>query len=82
MNHGGASVLAWAYVAASGRGSLVLINDVTHNGGSRMNFEVLKNNFVWQITDKYIQINRGGFIMQQDNDPEYTTNTTKDSIKG
>ena len=40
---GGGSVVAWACMAASGVGSLIFIDDVTHDGSSRMNSEVYKN---------------------------------------
>ncbi len=42
MKHGGGSVMAWAYMAASGTGSLVFIDDVTADKSSRMNSEVFR----------------------------------------
>ena len=35
--------MAWACMAASGVGSLIFIDDVTHGGSSGMNSEVNKN---------------------------------------
>ena len=40
VKHGGGSVIAWAYIAASGTGSLVSIDDVAADKSSRMNSEV------------------------------------------
>ncbi len=42
VKHGGGSVMAWAYMAASGTGSLVFIDDVTADKSSRMNSEVFR----------------------------------------
>ncbi len=33
------NVMAWAFIASSGTGSLIFINDVTHDGSSKMNSE-------------------------------------------
>ena len=40
VKHSGGSVMAWACMAASGVGSLIFIDDVTHDGSSRMDSEV------------------------------------------
>lgn len=40
VKHGGGSVMAWAYITASGTRSLVFIDDVITYGSSRMNSEV------------------------------------------
>ena len=67
--------MSWACMAASGVGSLICIDDVTHDGRSRMNSEVYKNILsanLRRIAFKLIGMN---FIMQQDNDPKPTANT-------
>ena len=40
VKHGGGSVMAWACMAASGVGSQIFFDDLTHDGSSRMNSEV------------------------------------------
>ncbi len=32
--------MAWAFIASSGTGSLIFINDLTHDGSSKINSEV------------------------------------------
>ena len=39
VKHGGGSVMAWACMAASGVGSLILTDDITHDVCSRMNLQ-------------------------------------------
>ena len=43
VKHGGGSVMAWALHGCFWVGSLIFIDDVTHDGSSRMNSEVYKN---------------------------------------
>ena len=43
VKHGGGSVMVSACMAVSGVGSLIFIDDLTHDGSSRMNLEVYKN---------------------------------------
>ena len=63
--------MAWACMAASGVGSLIFLV-----GSNRMNSEVYKN--MLSANSQRIESN---FIMQQGNDPECTTNTTKAFIR-
>ena len=55
-------------MAASGVGSLIFIDEVTHDGYKNILFANLRGN-----ASKLIGTN---FIMQQDNDPKHTVNTT------
>ena len=43
VKHGGGNVMASACMASSGTGSLIFIDDVTHDGSSKMNSEVYRN---------------------------------------
>ncbi len=36
LKHSGGNVMAWACIASSGTGSLIFINDVTHDGSSKL----------------------------------------------
>ena len=66
-------------MAASGVGSLIFIDDVTHDGSSRMNSEV-KNILSAKLRRNASKLIGRNFIMQQDNDPNQTANTTKDFV--
>ena len=81
VKHSGGSGIAWAFMAASGVGSLIFIDDVTHDGSSRMNSEVYKNILSANLGRNASKIFGRNFIMQQDNDPKHTANTTKDFIR-
>ncbi len=37
LKHSGGNVMAWAFIASSGTGSLIFINDVTHDSSSKIN---------------------------------------------
>ena len=63
VKHFGESVMLWACMAASGFGSLMFIDDATHDGSSRMNSEVMLSANLWINVSK--RIGRD-FIMQQD----------------
>ena len=52
VKHGGGSVMAWSCIAAPGVGSIIVIDDVTHDGSNRMNSEVYKNTLDCQRTEK------------------------------
>ncbi len=43
LKHSGGNVMAWAFIASPGTGSLIFINDVTHDGSSKINSEVYRN---------------------------------------
>ena len=81
VTHCGGSVMTWACMAASGVGSLIFIDDVTHDGSSRMNSEVYKNILSANLRRNASKLIGRNFIMQQDNDPKHTANTTKDLIR-
>ena len=72
--------MAWACMAASGVDSLIFIDDVTHNGGSRMNSEVYKNILSANLRRNVSKRIAKNFIMQQDNELKHTANRTKDLI--
>ena len=57
VKHGGGSIMAWACMVASGVGSFIFCNDVTHDGSSRMNSEVYKKHSVCQLIAKYVKNN-------------------------
>ncbi len=72
-------VMAWAFIASSGTGSLIFINDVTHDGSSKINSEVYRNILSYNLQkDATKQIGRS-FIMQQDNNPKHSAKTTRSS---
>ncbi len=72
--------MAWACMAASGMGSLIFTDKVTHHGSSRMNSEVYRNILSANFQRNSSNLIRKNFIMQQDNDPKHTANSTKDFI--
>ena len=80
VKHGGGSVMAWACMAASGVGSLIFIDDVTHDGSSRMNSEVYKNIMSANLGRNVSKLIGRNFIMQQDNDPKHTVNKQRTSL--
>ena len=79
VQHGGGSVMASPCISASGVGSLIFIDDVTHDCSSRMNSEVYKNKFgnLWRNASKLICKN---LILQQDNDQNTLPTQEKDFI--
>lgn len=72
--------MAWACMATSGKDSLILINDVTHDGGSKMN-QVYKNILSANLQRNTSRLIRWNSTVQQDNDPKHTTNTTENFIR-
>ncbi len=80
LKHSGGNVTAWAFIASSGTGSLIFINDVTHDGSSKINSEVYRI-FCLTIYRRCNQLIGRSFIMQQDNDPKHSAKTTKEFIR-
>ncbi len=74
--------MAWAFIASSGTGSLIFIDDVTHDGSSKINSEVYRNILSDNLQKDATKLIGRSFIMQQDNDPKHTAKTTKEFIRG
>ncbi len=81
VKHSGGNVMAWACMASSGTGSLIFIDDVTHDGSSKMNSEVYRNILSDNLKKDATKLIGRSFIMQQDNDPKHTAKTTKEFIR-
>ncbi len=79
LKHSGGNVMAWAFIASSGTGSLIFINDVTHDGSSKINSEVYRNILSDNLQKDATKLLGRSFIMQQDNDPKHSAKTTKSS---
>ena len=43
LKHNVGTAMAWACMATSGTGSLIFIDNVTHDGSSRINLEVFRS---------------------------------------
>ena len=82
VKHSGGNVMAWACMASSGTGSLIFIDDVTHDGSSKMNSEVYRNILSANLKKDATKLIGRSFIVQQDNDPKHTAKTTKEFIRG
>ena len=72
--------MAWACMTASGVSSFIFIDNVTHDGSSRMNSEVCKNILSANLRRNASNLIGRNLIMQQGNDLKHTANTTKDSL--
>ncbi len=81
LKHSGGNVMAWAFIASSGTGSLIFINDVTHDGSSKINSEVYRNILSDNLQKDATKLIGRSFIMQQDNDPKHSAKTTKEFIR-
>ncbi len=69
--------MAWAFIASSGTGSLIFINDVTHDGSSKIKSEVYRNILSDYLQKDATKLIGRSFIVQQDNDPKHTAKTTE-----
>ncbi len=81
LKHSGGNVMVWAFIAASGTGSLIFINDVPHDGSSKINSEVYRNILSDNLQKDATKLIGRSFIMQQDNDPKHSAKTTKEFIR-
>uniref|UniRef100_A0A8C5M9G9 Transposase n=1 Tax=Leptobrachium leishanense TaxID=445787 RepID=A0A8C5M9G9_9ANUR len=78
---GGGSVMAWAFMAANGTGSLVFI-DVTADKSSRMNSEVFQAILSTHIQPNAVELIGRRFTVQMDNDSKHIAKATKEFLKG
>lgn len=69
--------MAWACKAASGKDSLIFIDDVIHDGRSRINSEVYKNIVSANLHGNTSCLIGSNFNMKQNNTPKQTGNSTK-----
>ena len=81
VKHGGGSVMAWAYMAFNGTGSLVFIDDMTEDKSSRLNSEVYRNILSAHIQPNSEKLIGRRFTIQMDNDPKYTAKATQEFFK-
>ncbi len=77
LKHSGGNVMAWAFIASSGTGSLIFINDVTHDSSSKINSEVYRNILSDNLQKDATKLIGRSFIMQQDNDPKHRVHQDK-----
>ncbi len=75
LKHSGGNVMAWACISSSGTGSLIFINDVTHDGSSKINSEVYRNILSDNLQKDATKLIVRSFIMQQDNDPKHRSSS-------
>lgn len=78
VKHGGGSVMAWACMASSGTGSLVIIGDVTEDRSSQMNSEVHRNISSAQTRPNSVMLIGWRFTFQMDSDPKHTAKERKE----
>uniref|UniRef100_A0A8C5PSG2 Transposase n=1 Tax=Leptobrachium leishanense TaxID=445787 RepID=A0A8C5PSG2_9ANUR len=72
VKHGGGSIMVWGCFAASGPGRIVVIDGKMN---SRVYQDILQENVRLSVR----QLN--GCVMQQDNDPKHTSNSTKEWLQ-
>ncbi len=73
--------MVWACIASSGTGSLIFIDDVTHDGSSKMNSKVYRNILSANLEKDATKLIGRSFIIQQDNDPKHSAKETKEFIR-
>ncbi len=82
LKHSGGNVMAWAFIASSGTGSLIFINDVTHDGSSKINSEVYRNILSDNLQKDATKLIGRSFIIQQDNDPKQQRSSSGQEVEG
>ncbi len=82
LKHSGGNVMAWAFIASSETGSLIFINDVTHDGSRKINLEVYRNILSDNLQKDATKLIGRSFIMQQDNDPKQQRSSSGQEVKG
>lgn len=63
VRHNGGNVMVWACMASSAKGSLIFIDDVTHDGSSKMNSEVYRSVLSANLKKDAAKLIRRSFIM-------------------
>uniref|UniRef100_A0A8C5LSX0 Transposase n=1 Tax=Leptobrachium leishanense TaxID=445787 RepID=A0A8C5LSX0_9ANUR len=75
VKHGGGSIMVWGCFAASGPGRIVVID-------GKMNSRVYQDLLQENVSSSVRQLKlRRGWVMQQDNDPKHTSNSTKEWLQ-
>uniref|UniRef100_A0A8C5Q5S0 Transposase n=1 Tax=Leptobrachium leishanense TaxID=445787 RepID=A0A8C5Q5S0_9ANUR len=75
VKHGGGSIMVWGCFAASGPGRIVVIDGKIN---SRVYQDILQENVRPSVCQLKL---RRGWVMQQENDPEHTSNSTKEWLQ-
>uniref|UniRef100_A0A3B3R2T1 Tc1-like transposase DDE domain-containing protein n=1 Tax=Paramormyrops kingsleyae TaxID=1676925 RepID=A0A3B3R2T1_9TELE len=75
VKHGGGSIMVWGCFAASGPGRIVVIDGKMN---SRVYQDILQENVRPSVRQLKL---RRGWVMQQDNDPKHTSNSTKEWLQ-
>lgn len=72
LKYGGGSVMAWACMAASGKGGLLFVDDLIEDGSSRTNLEVSIQILSGHVQRTYSNLLGWYLVLQQGNDPKHT----------
>ncbi len=81
VKHGGGGVVAWAYMAVSGTGSLNFADDLIYDDSSRMNLEGYKTILPTNIQENATRFIGKCFKLHQDNDQKHPASSVKKSIR-